>query len=403
MQGKTQAWKEAAKVLALSRLLIIATTIACILLLPAVIPGYLQNAGQDNYHLITNPTVNQLFFAWLRWDEKPYLNISYFGYKYITDTAFFPLWPLFCHFGGLLLGGKFPVSFYLSGLLLSNLLFYFALILLYLLIDNIFNAFIARRTLLYLTFSPFAMFFFAGYSESLFLLLCVATFIFLQRGKRFDWLFAGLCGMLATLTRSTGLLLAIPYTIFYLQRYWFSLEDKAQSLVKKLLPYLPAGFIPVGLIIYMIYLYITKGNPLQFSIEEFVIWYRHFTFPVWTFVLTFQAFLLEHPAIFQIGNLLNLSTVILALVILSLGWKRLPLSFSMFTLAIMLYNLSVPMSDPNFEPLASQPRFIVILFPLALICATWSKSPGRHRLFMILSIMWFVINTALFVSNVWVA
>ena len=387
----------------LSRLLIIAVTIFCILVLPGLIPGYLQNASQDIYHVIPSPTLNQLFFSWLHWDEKPFLNISYFGYRLITDTAFFPLWPLLRHFVGLLLGDNFPVSFYLAGLLLSNLLFYFTLVLLYMLVASTFDAFIARRTLLYLTFSPYAMFFFAGYSESLFLLLCVATFIFLQRGKRFDWLFAGLCGMLATLTRSTGLLLAVPYGVVYLQRYWFSVEGKAKSWVKKLLPFMPTALIPCGLLLYMAYLYVTKGNPLQFNVEEAAEWHRHFTFPVLTLVYSFQAFFLEQNVFFQLGNFVYLTTVLLALVIITLGWKRLPLSYNMFTLSIMLFDLSVPMYDWHVEPLTSQPRFIVILFPLAILCAMWSKHPGRHRVFITLSIIWFVINTALFVSNIWVS
>jgi hypothetical protein len=401
------AWKEAARVFVLSRLLIIAVTITCMLVLPGLIPGYLQNASKDIYHIIPSPTMNQLFFAWLHWDEKPYLNISYFGYRLLADTAFFPLWPLLRHAAGLLLGGKFPVSFYLGGILLANLLFYFALALLYALVASAFDSFIARRTLLYLTFSPYAMFFFAGYSESLFLLLCIAMFVFLQRDKRFDWLFAGLCGMLATLTRSTGLLLAVPYTVVYLQRTWFSVDSKTQSFARKLLPFVPIALIPVGLLIYMSYLSITKGNPLQFNVEEGAIWFRHFTFPLITFVITFQAFFQENSlanAVFlQLGNLENLTAVIIALVILAAGWKRLPLSYSLFTLAIMLFDLSVPMYDPNIEPLTSQPRFIVILFPLAIICAMWSKHLGRHRFFMTLSIIWFILNTALFVSNVWVA
>jgi len=403
MQVKTKAWKEAAKILALSRLLIIATTIACILLLPAVIPGYLQYAGQDNYHLINNPTVNQLFFAWLRWDEKPYLNISYFGYKYITDTAFFPLWPLARHLFGVLLGGIFPASFYLAGLLLANLLFYVALALLYILIANTFNDFIARRTLLYLAFSPYALFFFAGYSESLFLLLCVATFFFIQHGKRFDWWLAGLCGMLATLTREVGVVLVVPFSILYIQHFWLNSQISWQSIARRLVTYLPVILIPLGLILYMTYLYFDKGNPWLFTIEESAVWGRHLTFLPVTIIISIQAFFKESSFVFQLGNLVNLAFVVTSFVVLVIGWRLLPLHYSVFTLSMMFLGLSVPAYIPQIEPLMSQPRFLLVLFPFAVIFAIWSKHLRFHRVCLILSIAFLVINTALFVSNVWVA
>jgi hypothetical protein len=167
--------------------------------------------------------------------------------------------------------------------------------------------------------------------------------------------------------------------------------------------YLPVALIPLGVVIYMVYLYFTKGNPWLFSIEETSFWGRHLTFPITTLIVTVQSFFLEHTLIVQIGNLVDLLVVIGALVMLALGWKYLPLSYSLFTLAMMLFDLSVPWSNPNQQPLGSQPRFILVLFPLAIICAIWSKHPGRHRVLIAGSIVYFAVNVALFVSNVWVA
>lgn len=396
------AWKETARVFLLSRLLILTITTGCILFLPGLIPGYLQSISSGMYPVFKPQSLNLLFLSWLRWDEKPFLNISYFGYKHTPDVAFFPLWPLLRHLGGLLLGNVFPASYYLAGLLLANLLFFFALALLYVLVANTFDQFIARRALLYLTFSPYALFFFAGYSESLFLLLCVAMFLFLQRGKRLDWWLAGLCGMLATLTREVGLLLAIPFSVLYVQRFWPYIQLSRQDLARRLVTYLPVALIPMGLIVYMIYLYIDKGNPWLFTIEESAVWGRHLTFPPVTLILTIQAFFQEPLFVLQLENLLNLAIVVLSFIILVVGWRLLPLHYSVFTLLMILLSLSVPMYIPQFEPLLSQPRFILVLFPFAIIFAIWSKHPRFHRVCFILSITFFILNTALFVSNIWV-
>ncbi len=218
MPDRYAAWRGIGQVFLLNRLLVLCITCVCIFVLPALIPGYKSNISADasTYHLLPSPNLNLLLFSWLHWDAKAYLNISYLGYHHQPDVGFFPLWPLTQHIGGSLLGGSFPVSYYLAGLLLANLFFYFDLVLLYQLIAKGFGPAVARRLLFYFSFSPFALFFFAGYAESLFVLLTLMMFLCLQRGHPHDWWLAGLCGLLATLTRSAGLMLVIPFLVVYL-------------------------------------------------------------------------------------------------------------------------------------------------------------------------------------------
>src|SRR6266704_1637026 len=47
---------------------------------------------------------------------------------------------------------------------------------------------------------------------------------------------------------------------------------------------LPMALIPAGLLTYMLYLWITFGNPLLFSAEEALAWQRHTSFP-WVGIL----------------------------------------------------------------------------------------------------------------------
>lgn len=405
MSDRHNAWKLAARIFLLNRLLILCITGTCLLVLPAFIPGYLAFVSTDTstYHILPSPTLNLLLFSWLHWDAKAYLNISFFGYRQLSDVGFFPLWPFTQHLGGLLLGGTFPISYYLAGLLLANLFFYFDLVMLHQLIAKAYGIAVAGRLLFYFSFSPFALFFFAGYGEALFVLLTLGMFLCLQRGRRYDWWLAGLCGLLATLTRSAGLMLTIPFLAVLFQRTWKPAPPRQRSWQYILNTGIPVVLIPAGLAIYMLYLYVTTGNALLFLHEENTIWHRQLTFPLLTLWFAIQAFPHETPLIFLIENLVNLSAVLLPFALLIRGWRSLPLHYTLFALSIALFALSFPTLIAQNEPLLSQPRYTMILFPVTLILAQWGKNPRFDMIFRLLTLLAFAFGVALFVSNVWVA
>lgn len=395
------ALKEAAWVFGFSRLLIMLLTIVSIFIIPKYVDIYRHTLTLDAYFRRTPYSLSALFYSWLRWDAKPYLNISFFGYKHTPDVAFFPFWPMIQHFGGILLGGFFPSSFYLSGLLFANILFYFALVFLYRLVAEDFDPATARRSLIYFTFAPYALFFFAGYSESLFVLLCIAVFLLLRRGKLLDWWLAGFLGFLATLTRSTGLLLVVPFTIMYTQRFWTPSERNKHTGQQKLNAFIPIVLIPAGLLAYMLYLYYTKGDPFIFKIEEEAIWYRHFDWPWQTFRMVIETSFNQPSFAYLLGHLYTTSFTIIPLVVLALGWRHLPLHYSLFALALVAFDLSFP--GYTILPLVSQPRYLLVIFPITVIFAIWGKRPRLNKYFLVFSLAFFVINVVLFVGNIWVA
>lgn len=403
MDARLIAWKEAGWVFLWSRLLLLAVTCVCIFVLPLWIPGYVKFSSSDIYHIFPSETANQLFFSWLRWDVKPLLDISWHGYVYLPDTAFFPFWPLLAHLGGLALGAQFPVSFYLAGILLSNLFFYLALVAFYHLVAQSYGSSLARRSLFYFTFSPFAIFFFAGYSEALFILLCLGMFLALQRGRPADWWLAGLCGLLATLTRSLGILLVVPFLVVYVRRFWWGAQVSKSTWRARLNALAPIVLIPLGLLIYMFYLDLTKGNPLIFQIQEATIWDRRTTFPLLTLVISVQAFFQEPLVVLQVENMVNLITVLVFFIALWKGWKALPLHYALFALVMEVFALSQPTIIPQYEPLLSQPRYIMILFPVAIVFALWGKDRHVDAWLRVLMTMVFALAAALFISNVWVA
>jgi len=393
---QSRAWREAAWIFGLNRLFTILLSIISILLLPRLLPTVKQTLQTNDLYKNDPYTLHGLLFSWYRWDVLHYVNISFQGYKYTPDVAFFPLWPLLQHYTGLLLGGHYPDSYYFAGLLLSNLCFYLALVLLYRLVADDFTSAVARRTLIYLTFTPYGLFFFAGYTESLFVLLCVATFLLWQRGKSLDWWGAGLLGFLASLTRATGFILGVPFLIIYLQRFWMPSELNRHSWREKLNAFVPILLLPLGLVIYMLYLYYTKGDPFILSSQE-ATWQRHFSLPWDTVALIIRTLLV--PSVFWL-NLLFLGFTLFPLSVLGLGWKRIPLHYRLFALVMAALVLSFPLNYTS--PLTSQPRYLIIIFPIFVILAIWGKAPRFHQCYITTSVVLFSINVFLFVANYWI-
>ena len=378
------AWLEAAWTFGVSRLALFIIT-ALALRFPL--------AGQTVPH---NCASGDCFLStWYHWDVGAYAGIAAQGYSSLHDTVFFPLWPLLLRSVGSLFGGSL-VSYYVAGLLLANLLFYLALMIFYCLLTKDFDALVARNALFYLCFAPYALFFFAGYTESLFLLLSLAVFLCLQRER---WWLAGLFGFLAAVTRSQGVLLVAPFLVVLVQRFWFHREQTAWQ--QKLRACSPLLLIPLGVVAFMVYLALTKSDPFAFSTQEAVFWRRHLTIPLVTIFMAFQALFHSATTDLFLLNLLDIVSVFVALALLLAGWKYLPLHYSLFALALILFNISYPQGV--IEPLTAAPRYMVIVFPMYIVLAIWGKQPRIDRIIVACLLPIFTINTVLFISHFWVA
>jgi Gpi18-like mannosyltransferase len=377
------ALKEAAWVFVFSRLTILLVSYISVVLIP--------QSGQS-----------RAIFMWYHWDVIAYIRIAYQGYLFTPDVGFYPLWPLLVRFVGLLLGGYFPLSYYLAGLLLANICFYFALVLLYCLLCEDFEPSLAKKALFYLAFYPYAIFFFLGYTESLFVLLCVAVFLLLRRGKTLDWWLAGAIGALATLTRSTGVLLSIPFLIMYIRHFWVPGERNQHSWLKKANALAPIVLIPTAVLAYMFYLGYTKGNPFIIQSEEATYWSRYFAWIWITYGRTIKI-LFTYPlfSVNVVKNLLDVAFTTLPIAALVLGWKRLPLHYNLFALAVIIFSISFPILIDN--PLTSVPRYLMSIFPLIVVFALWGKRPRLDQFFIALGPPLLAVNTILFISHFGIA
>jgi len=398
------AFKEAGKVFLLSRVIILFLTYVSIYRFP-----FEGLVARNSSHLADSLT------SWYYWDAKAYIYVAQHGYSDVLYTAFFPLWPLLERIVGSVFGAFFPVwpflernvgpvfgtsfwPYYVAGLLLSNSFFYCALVLLYKVISDEFEETIAKIVLFFLAFNAYGLFFFAGFTESLFLLLCVAVFYCLRRENPWYWWLAGLLGMLAMLTRSAGIALAVPFFVLAAQRFWRMKKDSETNWLQKIHMFLPIILIPIGLLIYMLYLKRTTGNPFMFSVKETQDWHRHLSLPWVGIVASFHK-LLSIPQD-QIGNVQDLLFTLLPIGVLIAGWKRLPWHYSLFAVALMLPSLMYPI-DLSL-PLASVPRYMIVVFPVYVILAIWAKRQSIDRMYLALSLPMFALNIALFVNRYWV-
>jgi hypothetical protein len=143
-----------------------------------------------------------------RWDTFYYYSIATGGYSWnpalftYQNVVFFPLYPFLMRWGGTLIGGHPMVA----GLVISLAAFAGAIALLYKLARLELGDDYAWRVTLLLSMFPYALFFSAVYTESLFLLLTVGSFYAMLRG-RLGWV--ALCGLAAGLARPNGCWLSL--------------------------------------------------------------------------------------------------------------------------------------------------------------------------------------------------
>lgn len=384
---KGNAWKEAAWVFLGSRVLVlIATFVAVSNVSPGGLPIY--DCRTQFYDCLS---------SWKFYDAMNFNFIAFHGYGYNLEwTAFFPLWPALMHMFAWLFGGS-EAAVYFSSLFLTNGIFYLVLVLCYRLLVVDFDTTVSREALFYLAFAPYGIVFFASFSEALFLLLALAMFAVLRLSSSPGrWWLAGLCGYLASLTRSTGIVLLIPYAILLVQHIWPWRHELLARWRSVLNAVLPMVLIPAGILTYMLFLWLQFGDPLLFNTKQAEIWQRSLDWP-WTGTVETIMTFVRGTGKFQ-RNVLDLSLTLIPVIALIAGWRRLPLHYSAFATVMMLFALCYPYV-PDF-PLGGGPRYMLIIFPVALLFGLWSKQSHLKMVFSTLSITAFVLVTCLFVRGI---
>lgn len=354
--------------------------------------------------------LRDLLYNWNRWDAVRFATIADQGYIRLDYAAFFPLFPALSHLVSVITHR----DALLGGMLVSNVAFLGALIVFYHLVETEFDAATAIRSALYLAAFPTALFFFAGYNESLFLLFMLLCIYAMRRGS---WWLAGLFGGLATLTRSTGLLLFVVFFFEYFRQRLPHLrvawQEKNLFHALRALASIPASlFIPLGLGVFAYGLQLHFGDPLAFSHAQ-VSWREGLQFP-WVAPLQSLKYIVKGPlfGFYAPHNILDLTAFVSFLVLMGLAlfgperFARDKWTFILFGLLLLVYSVlfpGIPGSNPAvpYDPLPSMQRFVLEIFPGFIVLARFGRRQWFHQGYLLLALPMLAFLTLQFLTGHW--
>jgi hypothetical protein len=332
---------------------------------------------------------NLLVAPLARWDSVWYLAIAGGGYDHEpARTAFFPLYPLVMRGLGVIIRSDL-----IAGVLVSLVCFWIGLVVLYRLVALELDDERARITVMLIAFCPMAYFFSAVYSESLFLALSVGCIYQARTGR---WAAAGALGALAAASRNSGVMLLVPVVLLYLYGPRADrpvpvgpARDGWRLLLPRHRPRIDVvwiALIPAGLAAYVGWLALKTGNGLApFHAQQ--VWFRQFAGPfggIWNgAVAAWDGLrqLIHGPppplyftkaggnALTVAGqNLMLFGFLVLGAIACVAAFRRLPVAYGAYAVASLAMPLSYPVGP---QPLASLPRYEVVLFPLFMAAASW--------------------------------
>ncbi len=317
---------------------------------------------------------NNFFQSFSNWDGGHYLGIAEFGYSEKFQYAFFPLYPMLVRFLNGIIG-----SFFWSGVIVSLICSFLGIQLFYKLALLYFDKTIAKKVILLLLVFPTSFYFLTAYSEGLFFLLVVASFLFFKKSK---FLYAAIFVSLASVTRIAGLglvlalILEIQITTGFNKKNWFILLS------------------PLGFLIYCFYLFNQTGDPFYFLQAE-LHWQRSLTIPYISFWETIKSLSIPGFAAKNFNALLDLGFAVFGVGLTIRSFRFLPPAFCIYALISVLFPLFTP-------TLSSIPRFLLPIFPIFMLLANIKKE-GLIFGYQLISTMLLAVFTILFVCGYWVS
>jgi hypothetical protein len=334
-----------------------------------------------NRHLELLPDL-PLLEMWAQWDAEHYVSIAIHSYSFepgqLSNVPFFPLYPLLIRLVAAPFGPITDQGAALVGILIANVSLFVALLYLAALVTRDVSLSVARRAVVYVLVLPTTLFLSSVYAESLFLATAAACLFHARRG---EWYRAGIAGGLAALTRPFGFLLVVPLAI----------ELWRQRPALRAWPSI--ALVPAGIAIYFAYLWVEFGDPLAYfhSGEP---WGRGFHLPWETLLSYIRGPLVMFDWPYAWLDLLSVAAMVTILVV---GWRRVPLSYSAYAAAGLLFSLSTGIAW------FSAARHMLALFPLIVMLASFGERRWFNWLWLALSIFLAIAFMARVAVGYWVA
>jgi hypothetical protein len=327
------------------------------------------------------------FANWGNWDAEWFVWIAEHGYtgyhgKDIDEersAAFFPLYSLLIK-----ILSTITVEPVVAAVLIAFGSQIAAFTILYRLAERETDGGAASRTLWYLVAFPTGFYLGLTYNASLFLLLAVGSLYLMRRGV---WWGAALVAAFATATRSSALLLVVPFCFEYLRQHGFRWSKVRWDAAW-------VTIMPAGILCYAAYCWHIFGDPLKFMHAQ-ALWERERD---WPWIGIYQSFriIFGTKNIFgnDVRNLVDLGAVVLVIVMLVLGffgpwrWRRDQWFLPVYGIASLLFIISFPSADViNRVPLLSAGRLSLEVFPAFMIAAKIGRNQTFDRAYIFIGVL----------------
>jgi len=342
--------------------------------------------------------------SWANFDGVHYLTIIEKGYVGTgLIQAFFPLYSLVVAAVSFI-----PIDPLVLGLLLSNLAFMAFAITFYRYVNQNYSTKIANWSLVSLLLFPTAFFLGAFYTESLFLLVVIASLWSAQAKK---WWLASLFAGLAAATRLVGIFLIPALLLELLQQNMasnkslrtqlYSTQFYIQFFKKNLKQIMIILLSSLGLLSYMAYLQLNFNDPLYFfhvqsefggGRQESLVVLPQVVWRYLKIFITYRPFDLKYFVFVQ-----EFVFTTLAYLGVLLAAKKVRWSWTIFS----LFAITLPTLTGTFS---SMPRYVLVALPLFVLAGTYlSKKSKIWLFFLVASGLLLLCNTILFIQGYWVA
>lgn len=314
------------------------------------------------YHQVA-PSQDLLFALYQRFDANWFLKIAERGYSDDGSTVYLPLYPILIKVvGSWILRDALP-----GAILVSNLALLGSLVLFLKAASEIVDAPSAHRALAFFLVFPSAFFLLAPYTESLFLLLVLASY---QEARLTHWGRAGLWAACAALTRLQGVLLLVPLA----HMAWREYRTSGRGLAHGVLRFSPLVLPSLATISYLGFSNLSLFNAYESRMHA------QFVMP-WDNIGAAVAVIANARA--SPIDILNLLVTLFLGALIILGWNHLPRELGLYSVVMFLAPIFRMTTE---QPLVSMVRYALAIFPIFILLGKWSRGGWAQRAVVYLSI-----------------
>ncbi len=299
--------------------------------------------------------------------------------------AFFPLMPRLMYIAAIPFGGDVAIG----GLIVAGLAYVFAIMGLIRLVTRDFDETVAQRTVLFISIAPGALFLFAPFTEALFLALTVWA-VLAARERR--WWLAASMGVLAGLTRIQGAFLLLPLA-WEAWTAWRTSRGEGSRAIPDPVSIVAIVAPVVGVAAFVLATGAVLGRT---PLDAQDVWGGREFHPPWETVDAALRWVIDHGDPIEAVNLIAL---VASAVVIVLGIRRLPLSYTLLA-AAQIAILAVRIQP---TPLTSTIRYVEVLFPVFVVIALATGTRRRQLTWVILSVLALGALTWTFITGDFVA